>query len=480
MTLQTIDTTLNAGDTGKAGGDKINAMFAEVYGPGFAKLAPASDIAVIYDGDSKGLEPYYAMQQIAFRNRLGILFNAAQLNLGGTNTGTGTSVATSNPNLLNPTRLANAQAACATAKANGVFDYSLKIGVNDLSAGTPTQTIIANVRKFHETIVRPGGARYLLLWAVDPTASVGSTGQINSINTLYKSYADANSKDVIFLNPYNAILDATSTTGALVGASTNSATAYSRDGLHLNLRGDNAIALSPAIDTAIRSIYRQRAIIDLSLGGAYDATTARYGNFFGGQGRLSAMGGSGTVTGATVVSGTPPAGWTVSGNAAGASLTWSVVTSNPTLEAATGNANFSVVRLALSGTLTANMDIALSKTAFPDSSGGAIAVGDILVSAGLVNFNAAAGLTGVSINAVSGAGPTYGSSSGGTSVPGDTLPPINGLVTVHSDPVTLASVPGGYTAGFDVYGLNGAVLGGSIDFIVYTMGKRGPIPTATP
>jgi hypothetical protein len=452
---------------------------ADVYSPGFPKLTPVSDVAVIYDGDSKGLEPLVIMQFIAFRNRLAILFNGAQLNLGGTNSGTGT--VNGYPCLLNPSRIATAQAACAAAKANGVFDYSLKIGINDLSGVTATQAIVANIRKFHETVVRPGGARYLLLWAIDPTATISATGSINSLNALYSAYADANSKDVIFLNPYNSILDPTSSTSALIGGATNSATAYSRDGLHLVRRALNAISLTPAIDSAIRSIYRQRALLDLSLSGGYDATAYRYGNFLGATGRLTAMGGSGTATGATTVSGTPPNGWTLSGNAAGASLTWSVVSGIAALETAAGNTGFSAVRLAISGTLTANMDMRLQSNAFPDSSGGAIAIGDKLQTAMLVNFNAAAGLTGLYLdNPAGGGGVTYGSVAGGPSNPGDTLPAINGLVTVQSDPITLASVPGGYGMGFDFSGLNGAVLGGSIDLFAVRIGKIGPIPAVAP
>lgn len=422
------------------------------------------------DGDSKAGEPARAAQWVIAKDPREVSITQ---NFG---VGSSQSSAAASPlGLTNATRMATIAAALNAAVAAGsTVDIVLTIGTNDISTGGMPETIVANVRKYHNHI-RANGARFLILMAIDPrTGLTGTTARsLVATNRAYADYCQT-VPDAIFCDATGWWQDPASTAFAPIGGATGGAFAMAADGLHANAYGvySKQFALAPIF----QALYRPRSIEVLSAADTFDAADALRGNILGANGRFLAMGGTNSfsVTGSGAVTGTPPAGTSGNGTLDGSvSLAYSAQ-NNPNLAAMFGSANWPCVRVALSGTPATSAVIQLAGrfVGFPQANATPM-IGRALI--------ACTGVTGLAAiytqtqNVSPSASATLGVS--GTPVASDRLPQLDGLFSIDFFTVPTSNINSGLN--LIVRTMAGVALGGSIDLIGIDWRRWDAVPAAS-
>jgi lysophospholipase L1-like esterase len=482
-------TTIANGATGLAVRNALNANFNDIA----RRLQPgASPIYTMFDGDSKGQEILEGLKWAAFRYALDLRFDGGNLNVGGSSSGSGTN------NLINATRMATAVAALAAHTSAGhIVDYYMTIGTNDISGGATTPaTVLANVRKFHEQVLRPAACvRFLILMSVDPRSlgNISYAAQIHTLNRLYQEYARANPYDVIYVDTTPWLLDpSASNTSAYPIPYTSTAApaplgAVTYDGLHCSNYGWYRKQF--AIEQVARALYRPKTPRDLSIGIAPVATYGTGGNMLGANGRCVAAAGTNSVTnnGSGSVTGLPPTGSTLSGTIDGtASLAFATSTVTVAIDGGIlPKGSWPAVRLTLSGTTgsaTNSLQFQMTGNPLPAP----ISTGDVATAGCLLNLNALVGLMGINVHTNNDT--RIGNIQLGSSVAGATSPlaqAISDAITtpllITGDDIVAPSNTGNsffYQPTF--YFPPNTALSGSIDFIDLFVERVGPIPAATP
>ncbi|KQS03002.1 hypothetical protein ASG11_00915 [Sphingomonas sp. Leaf357] len=480
--MQFIDTTAGAGDSAKAGGDKINASLQALA----RRTGRHAPVHCLFDGDSKYAEIKTGLQWMAAFEGLDLRFDGGELGIGGSTSGTGAG------NLLSPARLATARTVLDAHSAAGrTIDYYLTIGTNDTSANLPPATVLANIRKFHEQVLRPQGCfRYLVLVSVDPRSPGSATGAsyIHTINRLYDEYALANPLDVLFVDTTGMLIDPALANangypipfGAT--AAPMPAGAVTDDGLHCSNYGKylKRFAVAP-----LRDLYRRKPARSLSRALAAAGPNGSGANMVPG-GRTVEIGGTISLTnnGTGAMTGTPPAGFTLSGTIDGtlgvgfAASTVTVATDGGLIPRGT----WPCVRASFSGTSGANTTgIAISIVANPDRT---IEIGDLVTSGALVNFNALTGILGIAVTA-NNPGAVSGVTIGATGVNGSPLAQaivqaIDGPMLLEGDDVPASSAQNAFFQTLNLYLPPNTAISGSVDLLAIFAERIGPLPAATP
>lgn len=390
-------------------------------------------VSVVFDGDSKGVEGFNVYVYVAAVT--GISFVRRDTgNSGGYGIGGSDSSSTTN-NLTNTTRMNNCLAAIQALVAAGeTVDVSLRMFTNDVA--TDPATVISRLTTYHNTVVRGGGARYLVLFAVEPgngSSTSGLNAQRIALNRRLAAYANTNSHDTIFIDYTNQIIDPSASntlgkcypytatgTGAPIGS-------VLRDGTHHSNNGDY-LASKGAIE-ALKAIYPKKQTRSLSqVATGQDTNGASgYGDSHDGNlytvGRTVAIGGTiGSFTG--TVTGTPPASMALSGTVDGTgAVTFTAATASVTADGLPiPPGDWAGVNVALTGTptTTATFTITYNGSGVSLAAGNQIAIGDPLRMFVVLKANNLVGVAQFKVTmngeAVSGQSlPTLGGTSGANS-----------------------------------------------------------------
>lgn len=437
-----------------------------LIGRPFAKL--------MVDGDSKRGEPVAAARWANARTPLDVAIGTHDFGTGGSTSGT-----TATTGLTNATRIAAMQAAVATESAAGtVCDMLLTIGTNDIGLnGTAPETVIANVRRYHN-LFRAAGGRFLIIMAMDPRTglSAAQARQAVALNHGYADYARA-FPDAIFCDATPWWLDpaAGNVSHLPIGAATGAAFAMAADGLHANAYG--CYRKQHALAPLLQAIYRPRPRHPLHGADAFNASDAPRGNILGANGRMVSLGGAPSFTnsGTGTISGTPPAGWTGSGTLTGdVALSFAGVTS-PALETYAGSSGWQAVRLTLSGTPTASGGISLARNVVLAAQGSTPMLGTMLAHCNALT--GCFGLTLTTVNVTPTATGYLGSSATPASlVAADQLPGLDGLHGIDIAVTPTSNSNSGLS--FGLRWLAGVPLSGSIDLIGAVWRRADALPAA--
>lgn len=433
-----------------------------------AKVMPSKPIVQLWaDGDSKAHEGAEAAQWAIAKDprEVWITRNFGE---GGSNTGTGSSP----PSLTNPGRMAIIGDALLTATAAGsIVDVIITIGTNDVMlAGYKSETIVANIRKYHDHI-RSRGARYLILMAIDPRVglSASSAAKVIATNRAYADYCESVS-DAFFVDPSGWWIDPASALYAPRGGATGAAGSMAADGLHANANG--IYAKQFAIAPILQMLYRPRALEVLSAGDSYDPVDSIRGNILGAGGRFVAMGGTNNITGGGGVTGTPPFDCRNAGELSGsAALAYS--TANCGALATKFGATWPVVRATLSGTPSTSGGINLvGRNAWFEEGGTRPMIGRALLSC-----NGLTGIAGFSLLSQNISPPmAINLGRGDGIVLADQLPQLDGLISIDLFVVPATNIH----SGLNLYAnfIGGVPLGGSVDLIGIDWRRWDAIPAA--
>jgi hypothetical protein len=347
------------------GGTPITVAQRGVFRNDLSVYYPGAEmpVALISDGDSKGAESMEAMKW-ASTDAPWLWDWVADIKVGSSGS---SNVETPVAGLTSPSRLAAMASAISSAKSAGYLavDVMLTIGTND-SALTAEQTI-ANVKLYYDAFVAAGG-RLLWLWGVDPSTTSGTTARTPSINAGYADMA-RNRSQLVFVSTERYMLDPAATNFTPLGQATNTVGSVTYDGLHASVYGwlQKGRAIAPILNRA----FRVRDHFDcLTSGSPWGANFPR-GNILGAEARFRALGGTDTSTGGTVT-GTPPLGWAMSGELAGMSVAFTAESNAAVASALNLPANLPLVRMAVSGTPTADVAITFARTV---TASGAITAG---------------------------------------------------------------------------------------------------------
>jgi len=391
-------------------------------------------VSVMFDGDSKGVEGFNVYVYVAAVT--GISFVRRDTgNAGGYGIGGSDSSSTTN-NLTNTTRMANCLAALqALTNAGETVDVSLRMFTNDVA--TDPATVISRLTTYHNTVVRAGGARFLILFACEPgngSSTSGLNAQRIALNRRLSAYANTNSHDTIYIDYTNQIIDPNASntlgkcypytatgTGAPIGS-------VLRDGTHHSNNGD-FLASKGAIE-ALKAIYPKKQTRSLSqVATGQDTNGASgYGDSHDGNlytvGRTVAIGGViGGFTGTTPV-GTPPASMSLSGTLDGTgAITFTAATASVTADGLPiPPGDWPAVNVALTGTptTTATFTITYNGAGVSLATNNQIAIGDPLRMFVVLKANNLVGVAQFKVTmngeAVSGQSlPTLGGTSGANS-----------------------------------------------------------------
>lgn len=421
-------------------------------------------VALISDGDSKGAESMEGLKW-ASTGAPWLWDWVADIKVGSSNSGT-SDVAPAG--LTSPSRLAAMASAIASAKAQGyaAVDVMLTIGTNDGGStnGGPftAEQTVANVKNYYNAFVQAGG-RILWIWSVDPSTTSGTNARTPSINAGYADLA-RESNQAVFISTEKYFLDPAATNFTPIGQATNTVGSVTYDGLHSSVYGflQKGRAISPILNRA----FRVRDHFDcLTSGNAWGASFPR-GNILGAEARFRALGGTDTSTGGTVT-GTPPLGWSMSGDLAGLSVTFTAESNAAIASALNLQAGLPVVRMAISGTPTADVAITFARTV---TAVGAISAGryehEMMVYAdnfaGLVGIRYRAGnMTALPASGGSAPQVSIGDNDGAGLRNADSLPAMTRLLYGRVGGNNVAT-PGGMTGNLVVNLRNAIPVSGSL------------------
>lgn len=173
-------------------------------------------------------------------------------------------------------------------------------GINDLAAAETVANIVANLKSICAQLAGHGAQVVLLTVAPNATYSKG----VQQVNQALREWVNGGAKGVILVDTYTAMVNPTSTTGAL-------ASGMSDDALHPS--GKGARAMGQAIATAIGGLIPSRNFLPSSAAESYaiDSTSKQLLD----NPLCAAGGGAPTGTGA---SGSLPVGWSGSAGGSGA------------------------------------------------------------------------------------------------------------------------------------------------------------------
>lgn len=432
-------------------------------------LRPHAKLMV--DGDSKRHEPAVAARWVNARISLECWIGSHDFGAGGSTSGTQATTG-----LTNASRMGAMQTAVATETAAGwTVDMLLTIGTNDVSAGSSSEAVLANLRRYHDAF-RAAGGRCLILMAIDPRNGIdaAATRRLIAINRGYADYCTA-VPDAIFCDTTAWWLDpvaAGSTAFTPIGAAGGTAFAMTQDGLHGSAYGSyrKQFALAPIM----QALYRPRPSIGVVPGDVYNVSDAIRGNILGTGGRTVALGGTSNLAnnGTGTSSGTPPSGWTADGTLSGSLSVAFSVENCAALEQLSGSDGWQTVRLAFSGT--------------PDASGGMTVRRYVplpqlnatpMFASMLLNVEALTGCFGLSLSTVN-VGPTMTVHLGASGTPNaaDQLPRLDGLHGVEQPVVPASNLNSGLSIG--IRWLAGVPLSGSIDLVGACWRRADPLPAA--
>jgi len=433
------------------GGIELTAG-GEVIEVGGGAPPVSKTIKVIFDGDSKSLEPGFALSWVDAKTPIHFL-SAGALGVGGTGTGV-----TAN-GLTSTARLAAMAAMVQSVTTDGSYvDLYLTTGTNDTATLT-SDVILENVKTYVNAFFVAGG-RYLVLMSVDPKTSTGYE-KVAGVNAAYAAYART-TNNVIYCDTTSAMLDFASAINAPIGGSTNARLAVTHDGLHANGCGIYRKA-TPLTEIALK-LYRQREPQALFKADLYNLTTTPSGNLMGTNGRFTALGGTVGTTNGTVT-GTPPLGWTVGGNLNGMTVAFTAVSSVGAKDALGAQSDIPVVRMTLSGTPSANttIDVISAYTDHSNMPAGNVEQEVLLYANNLVGLFK---LRGSSIAQADG--------SLGTSDyrPSDEIPELTQMISLYTPGKTTAPPPPFFAYIRPTF-RSGVAVSGSVDLIGFSL-RRTP------
>lgn len=482
MSLQHIDTTTGAGDSGQAGGEKINANLMALA----HRAGRYSPVHCLFDGDSKTGEIKTGLQWMAYFEGLDLRFDGGDLGVGGSTSGTGGS------NLLSPARLATAQATLGAHSAAGrTIDYFLTIGTNDLSANMSPATTMANIRKFHEQYLRPQRCfRYLMLVSVDPRspATPASASHLHTVNRLFDEYALANPFDVMFVDTTGVLIDPAlgNVNGHPIPFATTAAPmpagALTDDGLHCSNYGRYVKRFAAL---SLRDLYRRKPARSLSRALVAGGPNGAGANMVGADGRIVAATGTNSLTnnGTGAITGLPPAGATLSGAIDGTlgvafAASTVIVTQHGGL---IPKGTWPAVRVTFGGTSgPGTTGLNFTWLANPDTG---IALGDVVTAGALLNFDALTGLIGLEVranNASAVGGVQLGAFAVGASPAAQPIASaLDGPILLEGDDTPATAAQGAFFLSLGIYLPPNTAISGSIDLLTVFAERIGPIPPAT-
>lgn len=469
--LQYIDTTtVNGamiGDPAPTGSAKLNGNTKEIL-TRIAGPLPTTKVGVIADGDSKFDEPRVALRHLAFKHNLDIDFSAPGQGVGGSFLA---------DVVGNASRLASTRAAITAALANTpVLDYWLSSTTNDGSIGF--DEVYAQLKIIHNTLLRPLGVRYFVLRATPPQLSTAHDprSRRGKIAAMYQ-YARDNPYDCLFFDENNYMIDMASANGDPIGTAGGYAfPSVARDGTHYTNYGITRLADLPALVTLARSIYRPRLLPILGQNDGFtNDTNGKNGNLIGPRGRMIALGGGSTLTGATVT-GSAPLGWNLAGHAEGLTLAFSTIAEVPFMLSQYGLPGIPGVRLRITGTNTSGagtqpvikFDAGFNNPTMPSE----VTIGGNLLFA----MTNTVGVTGVGAGGGNLSG-LIGQNSFTQYGLNDQMAPQSGVFCVNLGTATLSGQYN-FVPEMNVYIPVGGVVDATIDLLVYEQRKVNTSPKA--
>lgn len=187
-------------------------------------------------------------------------------------------------------------------------------GINDITYGTPVASIVANLKSICSQLVNIG-VRVALLSIAPNTQSAGNSIKVQQINQAMREWCQRQYGQVVFVDYYAKMVDATLTTGAL-------ASGMSDDALHPS--GKGARVIGQAIADALQYLLPNRNLLPSSNGDSFgvDSTSKQLID-----NPMHATGSPVAATG-TGASGNVPSSWL--GSAAGMTAGTAVFTPSQT------------------------------------------------------------------------------------------------------------------------------------------------------
>jgi lysophospholipase L1-like esterase len=488
-----INTTTSPYDSGKAGGDKINAMMFEAY----QHIDRSKPTRILIDGDSIGVlmgdyggrSPLlWAAAQFPFRffhDRSKDVFA-----VGGTFSG--------NTGLIQPARmaaLASRATACRAAGENVIVISQM--GTNDAgnapSSGSPgytdngTGSTVANYQTWWAN-AKGAGANRAVIMAIPPRGD-STTNVARSVRAINRSLAEwcrRNSNELAFCDTQDALgIDANELFQPIGGTAVGTTGSVMFDNLHPSGLGGyyQAKKLGPILQGWIG---KRTPFVNMA-GESFSKTnpTSVRGNILGRQGVFFDTGGSTNVTlsgggGVTGAANFPSA--KLFGNYPGLSGTLSgtlsvAITQEawPVAIAETGRTDIMSTKLTFSGTPTSDGSVNWSTAA--NNAGTDFADGPFEGEC-LLWMAALAGLSTPEVSmTVSASGTSWG---GGIYNAADFIGPVNGLFqAVSPTPVTATTNPSNLVMTTKLYFKSGVPCSGSVYIRGQAIVQNPALPAAT-
>jgi len=406
MAQTLINTTAGAGDSGKVGGDKLNAMMTEQY----RFLDRHKPARILTDGDSIGV----LMSGYSGRSPL---FWAASLypfpfthDASVDNFGVGSTFTNAANGLLTPSRTAARSARITACRANGEAVIVISqcgtndIGVTGAGAGDDNGvgSVIANYQAWWLTC-RDAGANFGIIMAIPPSGGADATRarKILAINHALSEWCRRNRQELTFCDTQMALGTDAGETFLPAGGTVGATGSVMFDTLHPSARGAylQGRILGPIMQ---RLLGTRRSILTMA-GDQFSkgsTPTSVRGNVLGRQGRYFDIGGTtsqvtlsggGGVTGvanwpsAKLFGTYPPLSGTMSGTMAVAITqeAWPVALNE------SGRSDVLTTKLTFSGTPTSDGLISWGATVnsnLPDFADGPYDVESVLWAAQLAGF----------------------------------------------------------------------------------------------
>lgn len=323
---------------------------------------------MISTGDSRGIEAWRSLLLANAAMRLNIeLYD--DLSISATTSG-----ATAGPpaGLLHTSRLADMRAAVAAALAAGygAVDILLSTAGNDYPNSISIEQSLANIADFYAE-AKAAGARKVHVIGIYPSmlvASLGGFDALQSINLGIRRMSELpDYSDLLPIMPGLRFVNPSASSWTPIGGGTGALGSTSVGALTIDGTHDSFAGHVQRIPTFDDEMFRRHfvrlddsEVLNTFSGWTSAAQTPR-GNRLGAQGRMRAIGGTNSATGGTVT-GTPPAGWTLTGALNGLSINFAAASSIPVQQRFGMGSAPPVVRMAVSGTPTADTTLLLSRT----------------------------------------------------------------------------------------------------------------------
>jgi hypothetical protein len=404
MAQQLISTTAGAGDTGKAGGDKLNAMMTEQY----RFLDRHKPARIITDGDSIGV----LMSGYSGRSPL---FWAASLypfpfthDGSVDNFGVGSTFTNAANGLLTPSRITARSARIAACRAAGEAVICIsQCGTNDMAGvgsdtDNGTASIIANYQSWWNTC-RDAGANFGIVMAIPPSggSDAARARKLLAANHALSEWCRRNRHELAFCDTQMALGTDAGETFLPAGGTVGATGSVMFDTLHPSSRGAylQGKILGPILQ---RLLGVRRSILTMAgdqfIKGSTPSTVR--GNVLGRQGRYFDIGGTTaqvTLSGGSGVTGV--ANWPsaklftnypgLSGTMNGTMACAITQEAWPVALQESGRSDVLTTKLTFSGTPNADGNVKWGATVtsgLPDFADGPYDIESVLWAAGLAGF----------------------------------------------------------------------------------------------